>query len=93
MKIERIITRKDICHRIDEVLGNKLSAREFGEEVFDFLAFVGEKYKFEGGYEELLEESLREFMDLHDVGKEGLSYMPHIPSREEMIRIKNKLCE
>lgn len=87
----QVITRKLISQKIDMILRGNLSLQQFGEEMFHYLAVVGEKYKFEEGYEKVIEQTLLEFIDLHDVGKKGTSYALYVPSRVELIRIKNRL--
>lgn len=89
--MQKTVTRKEICDRIEALLNKKISLSEFGEEMFDYLASVGDKYMFEPGYEQEIDEALREFIDLHDANKKNLTYKPYIPSREQFLKIKKSL--
>ena len=80
-----------IIGRINDFFENKVSVADFGEEMFQYFAF-DERYKYEEGYEKLLEEVLKEFMDMHDAGKD-VGYEPHIPSKERFLEIKVMLFE
>ncbi len=86
----KIITRQFIISRIDSLLQGEVSVPAFGEEMVAYLAF-NDKYKFEPGFEDLLEEVIGEFMDMHDAGKGNVGYEPYIPSHERLIQIKAQL--
>ena len=90
---KKIITRKLICNQIDRLLKDQLSIDKFGESMFDYLSLENDRYQFEKGYESIIDKSLRDFMDLHDVGKRNLNYKPYIPSRKRLIQIKNQLAK
>ncbi len=85
-----VVTPQLVIERIDNLLQGKVSITEFGHEIIGFLAFEDE-YELERGHKELLAEVLAEFMDMHDFGQEDLGYEPHIPSRERLIELREKL--
>ena len=79
-----IITRNFLIGRIKLLLEEKLSVSGFGEEMIWYLS-IDDKYELEKGYEEIIENRLKEFMDMHDAGKEYVGYQPYIPSRQKLI--------
>lgn len=89
----QLITRKFIAEQIDNLLLNNISVRDFGEQMFGYLALANEEYKYEEGYEELIEEILTEFMEMHDADKGDVGYEPYIPSKEKLIQIKERLLK
>jgi len=90
-KAKKVITRDFIASRIDDLLNKKVSEKEFGDEMFNYYASIDDKYSYEEGHEELLEDTLDEFLEMHDVEDEHCGYKPHIPSREELIHLKERL--
>lgn len=88
--MKELITRQFIASRIDALLNKKVTTRDFGEEMFAYLAF-DDIYHFEQGYETLIEQVLEEFDQMHDADKGGVGYQPSVPSRERLLLLKNKL--
>lgn len=88
MKIS--ITRKLISTQISKLINKEISTKDFGEEMFDYLAF-DDKYDYEKGFKELIISILEEFSEMHDAGKEHSGYEPHIPSKERLLEIIQSL--
>jgi len=88
--MKKIITRELLSNQISKLLDDKLSVVEFGDEMFNYLAFDDE-YSFEKGYESLIEQVLEHFSEMHDYGKQHVGYVPSIPSRNELVALKKKL--
>lgn len=89
----KILTRKFIAARIDDLLQGQVSARTFGEEMLDYLAFDDELYDYEKGYEALIKGVLEEFLDMHDLEKANVGYTPHVPDKERLSYLKKLLLD
>lgn len=83
------VTRKLIADRIDDVLSERIGLRDFGNEMFFHLANANDKYEYEKGYVELIQDVLKEFMDLHDAEKGDVGYIVEIPSKDRFVELKN----
>ena len=88
-----IITRKQIAERIDDLLNGRVTRRDFGEEMFSYVAFVGEKWEFEKGHEKLIEAVLDCFTAMHDLDRGPVGYDPEkfYPSKEALVDLRKKL--
>jgi hypothetical protein len=63
------------------------------EEMFDYLAFDDELYDYEKGYEALMKGVLEEFMDMHDLEKGNVGYIPHMPDKKRLSYLKKLLLD
>ena len=84
------ITRKLISNQISKLLNNEISVKEFGEEMFHYLAF-DEEYEFEKGYETLIKDVLENFTEMHDYGGKNPGYAPDIPLKDKLLELKKQL--
>jgi hypothetical protein len=90
---KKILTRRHRAARINDLLQKKVSARRFGEEMFDYIAFEDELYAYEKGYESMIKEVLDEFTDMHDLDKGNVGYIPHVPNEERLEYLEKKLLD
>jgi len=88
--MKKMITRKLISTQISKLLNKEISVSDFGEEMFQYLAF-DEDYDYEEGYKELIMDVLDNFTQMHDAGKENPGYKPDIPSNEKLIELRDLL--
>lgn len=89
--MKKIITRKYLYDRISDLIEKKVSASDFGEEMFSYFAF-DDIYKYEPGYEELIQMVLDEFTEMHDLGKKDIGYTPSVPSLDKLNKLKEILA-
>lgn len=82
-----LVTREIIVNRVDALLQGKISTREFGEVMHDYMLSVGQKYMFDKKYEALIWQVLHEFIDMHNIGKDN----PRIPLKEDLLDLKKRL--
>lgn len=78
-KRRKVVTRRMLINKIDKLLKGKLSYKEFGDIVCKY-----ETYDYEHGYEDLIDDILIEFIDLHDLGKKNLGFKPYVPSKRKI---------
>ncbi|MHB0916050.1 MAG: hypothetical protein ACYC5A_06100 [Thermoleophilia bacterium] len=90
--MKKVITRDLLISRINALLKNEVEIRTFGEEMIEYLAF-DHKYELEAGQEGVISDVLSEFMDMHDFGKKDSGFQPYIPSRGDLIRLKEELMK
>ncbi len=92
---KKVITRKLIASRINDLLKEKINRRTFGEEMLNYLTYSDEddiqKYELEKSHEKLIKEVLTVFMDMHDLDKGDVGYKPYSPSIEELKRFRDIL--
>jgi len=90
--MKRLITRQVIAARIDDLISEKMSIRDFGEEMLDYYAF-NERYQFEPGYEQAINDILSEFQEMHDFGKKNAGYdvSKFIPTEARLKEIRQIL--
>jgi hypothetical protein len=60
--------------------------------MLQYLAF-DDRYEMEQGYEDIIEQVLEEFMEMHDAEKGEVGYVPYIPSRQRFIQFKEILTQ
>lgn len=89
--MKHIITRELLIQKIKALLLDKITLVQFGNEMLDYLTKEGEKYEYESGSENIIEATLREFMDIHDVNEKDLKYTPYIPNKERFKQIIHDL--
>lgn len=88
--MKKIITRKLISQQITKLINKDISVKDFGEEMFQYLAF-DDKYQLEANFEELIKEVLWRFSEMHDAEKSNPGYIPDIPTTKELTEIKKSL--